>query len=146
MNQAIQEFIESKRIAVMGVSRSGKKFGNAAYTELKQRGYQVFIVHPEAKDISGEPCYPSLSALQGQVDGVLICLPPKQAEQALREAASAGMKHIWLQQGAQSPAVLAAARELGVDPVVGKCILMYAQPVQSFHRLHRGFTRLIGQL
>ncbi len=146
MNQAIQEFIEGKRIAVMGVSRSGKKFGNIAYTELKQRGYQVFIVHPEAKDISGEPCYPSLSALQGQVDGVLICLPPKQAEQALREAASAGMKHIWLQQGAQSPAVLAAARELGVDPIIGKCILMYAQPVQSFHRLHRGFTRLIGQL
>jgi predicted CoA-binding protein len=146
MNQAIQEFIEGKRIAVLGVSRSGKKFGNIAYTELKQRGYQVFIVHPEAKDISGEPCYPNLSALQGQVDGVLICLPPKQAEQALREAASAGMKHIWLQQGAQSPAVLAAARELGVDPVVGKCILMYAQPVQSFHRLHRGFARLIGQL
>ncbi len=146
MNQAIQEFIEGKRIAVMGVSRSGKKFGNAAYTELKQRGYQVFIVHPEAKDISGEPCYPNLSALQGQVDGVLICLPPKQAEQALREAAGVGMKHIWLQQGAQSPAVLAAARELGVAPIIGKCILMYAQPVQSFHRLHRGFTRLIGQL
>ena len=146
MNQAIQEFIAGKRIAVLGVSRSGKKFGNTVYTELKQRGYQVFIVHPEAKDISGEPCYPNLSALQGKVDGVLICLPPKQAEQALREAASAGMKHIWLQQGAQSPAVLAAARELGVDPVVGKCILMYAQPVQSFHRLHRGFTKLIGQL
>ena len=84
MNQAIQEFIEGKRIAVLGVSRSGKKFGNIAYTELKQRGYQVFIVHPEAKDISGEPCYPNLSALRGQVDGVLICLPPKQAEQALR--------------------------------------------------------------
>lgn len=146
MNQAIQTFIEGKRIAVLGVSRSGKKFGNIAYTELKQRGYQVFIVHPEAKDISGEPCYPNLSALRGQVDGVLICLPPQQAEQALREAAGAGMKHVWLQQGAQSPAVLAAAREMGVEPVTGKCILMYAQPVQSFHRLHRGFAKLIGQL
>lgn len=146
MDQAIQEFVSGKRIAILGVSRSGKKFGNTAYAELKQRGYQVFIVHPEAKEISGEPCYQNLAALRGQVDGVLICLPPKQAEQAMREAAGAGMKHIWLQQGAQSPAVLATARELGVEPVVNKCILMYAQPVQSFHRLHRGFTKLIGQL
>ncbi|HEY3340502.1 MAG TPA: CoA-binding protein [Anaerolineae bacterium] len=146
MNQAIQEFIEGKRIAILGVSRSGKKFGNIAYTELKQRGYQVFIVHPEAKEIDGEPCYPSLASLKGQVDGVLICVPPLQAEQAVREAAGAGMKHIWLQQGAQSPAVLAAARELGVDPIVGKCILMYAQPVQSFHRVHRVVMKLVGQL
>ena len=101
---------------------------------------------PKRKEISGEKCYPNLAALRGQVDGVLICLPSTQAERALRDAAAAGMTHIWLQQGAQSPAVLAAARELGLNPVVNKCILMYAQPVQSFHRLHRGFMQLIGQL
>jgi predicted CoA-binding protein len=146
MNQAIQEFVSGKRIAVLGVSRSGKKFGNTIYTELKQRGYQVFIVHPEAKEISGEPCYPNLASLRGRVDGVLICLPPRQAEQALREAVSAGMQRIWLQQGAQSPAVLATAQELGVAPVTGRCILMYAQPVRSFHRVHRVFNQIIGQL
>ena len=146
MNQAIKEFVESKRIAVVGVSRSGKKFGNAVYTELKQRGYQVFIVHPEAKDIAGEPCYPSLASLQGRVDGVVICVSPKQTEQALREAANAGMKRIWLQQGAQSPAAMTAARELGIEPITGKCILMYAQPVRSFHAWHRAFCKLTGQL
>jgi predicted CoA-binding protein len=146
MDQTVKDFIQLKRIAVVGVSRSGKKFGNTIATELKQRGYQVFIVHPEAKEIGGEPCYPNLAALQGKVDGVLICVPPSQAGQVLQEAAQAGMKKIWLQQGAQSPEVLAQARELGINPVAGKCILMYAEPVRSLHGWHRAFARLFGQL
>ena len=146
MNQEIQDFIQGKRIALVGVSRSGKKFGNTLLTELKARGYQVFVVHPEAKEIGGEPCYPNLAALQGKVDGVLICVPARQAEQVLREAVSAGMKKIWLQQGAELKQVLAAAKELGVTPVSGKCILMYAPPVRSVHGFHRGFVKLFGRL
>jgi len=146
MDKNVQDFIDGKRIAVLGASRSGKKFGNSAVTELKQRGYQVFLVHPEAQEIGGERCYPSLEALQGQVDGIWICLPPKQSEQALRDAVQAGFDHIWLQQGAESSQALATAKELGVSPVTGKCILMYAQPVGGFHAWHRGFVRLIGKL
>ncbi len=146
MNQQIQDFIEGKRIAIVGVSRDDKKFGNTIYTELKRRGYQVFIVHPEAKEIGGEACYPNLAALQGQVDGAVICVSPRQAEKALRESVAAGIKNIWLQQGAESPQVLGAAKELGVTPVSGKCILMYAQPVRSWHGLHRTVTKLFGQL
>ena len=146
MNPAIENFVQGKRIAILGASRSGKKFGNSVIDELKSRGYQVFIVHPEAKEIGGDPCYPNLDSLKGRVDGVWICVQPKQAEQALREAVQAGFKKIWLQQGAESPQVHATARELGVEPITGKCILMYAPPVRSFHRWHRGFAKLFGQL
>lgn len=146
MNQAIVDFVISKRVAVVGVSRSGKKFGNTIFKELKDRGYKTFIVHPEAKEIEGEPCSESLSALNGQVDSVVISVPPVKAVQALREAVEAGIKNIWIQQGAQSPELLATARELGANPVVGKCVLMYAEPVKSFHSWHRAFARLFGQL
>jgi hypothetical protein len=146
MNQAVQDFIEGKRIAVVGASRSGKKFGNTAVVELKARGYQVFLVHPEAQEIAGERCYPNLASLQGKVDGVWICVPSKQAGLVLREAVEAGFTKIWLQQGSESPEVLALAKDLGVVPVSGKCILMYAPPVRSFHAWHRAFVRLFGQL
>jgi uncharacterized protein len=145
MNQNIIDFVEGKRVAILGVSRSGKKFGNTIAAEMKQRGYQTFIVHPEAQEIAGENCYSSLSELKGQVDGALICLSPTQALVALRQAVEAGIQNIWLQQGADSPEVLALAQELGVTPVSGKCILMYAQPVTSFHSWHRAFAKLIGQ-
>jgi predicted CoA-binding protein len=146
MNQSIEDFIKGKRFALVGVSRSGKKFGNTILTELKARGYQVLVVHPEAKEIAGEPCYPDLASLRGKADGVVICVPSRQAEKALREAAAAGFKNIWIQQGAESSQVLAAANELGVTPVTGKCILMYAGPVKSFHGFHRAVVKLFGQL
>ena len=146
MNQDIQDFIQGKRIAVVGVSRSGKKFGNIIYTELKQRGYQVSIVHPEAQEIGGERCYPNLAALRGQVDGVMVCVSPRQSAQVIKEAVDAGIRSIWLQLGAESTEALAVARELGVTSITGKCILMYVQPVRSFHGWHRAFARLVGQL
>jgi predicted CoA-binding protein len=144
--KAIQDFINGKRIAVVGVSRDKEKFGNTAFTELAARGYQVFAVHPSAQEIAGTPCYPSLTALRGQVDGVLVIIPPQSAVSVLREAAAIGLKNVWLQQGAESPEVLALARDLGLNLVAKKCVLMYAPPVRSFHAWHRAFTRLFGKL
>ena len=146
MNQAIEDFVQCKRIAVVGVSRSGKKFGNSIFKELKERGYQVFIVHPEAQEIDGERCYPNLAALRGAVDGALICVQPQQAAQAAREAVEAGITRIWFQQGADSSEARAAAQAPGVSVISGMCILMYAQPVRSIHGWHRTFARLTGQL
>jgi hypothetical protein len=146
MNTSIQDFISGKRIALAGVSRSGKKFGNIAHKELKARGYQVFLIHPEAKEIDGEPCFPNLAALRDKVDGVLVCLPASQAGNVLREAAGSGLRQVWLQQGAETSELLALGRELGLDLVSGKCILMYAPPVRSFHWWHRAVVKLMGQL
>lgn len=146
MNPEIENFIQGKRIALLGVSRSGKKFGNTIYKELKQRGYQVYIVHPEAQEIEGERCYSNMAELEGRVDGAMICVAPKQSAQAVRDVVAAGVTSIWLQQGSDSPEALAAARDLGVTPVTGKCILMYAQPVGSLHGIHRFFARITGQL
>jgi hypothetical protein len=146
MDTATEAFLKGKRFAIVGVSRSGTKFGNAIQKEMKERGYQMYIIHPEAQEIGGEKCYPNLGALPEAVDGVVICVPPQQAGEVMRQAVQAGIQNVWLQQGAQSPAVLRQATELGIKPVEGKCILMYAQPVRSFHSWHRFFAKLFGQL
>lgn len=146
MNQAIQDFISGKRIAVIGASRGGKKFGNAAAKELAARGYQVVLVHPSAERIDDFQCYPSLDAVRDKVDGVFVCVPSLQAETVLRRAAELGLRNVWLQQGAETPELIALGKELDLNLVAGKCVLMYAPPVRSFHGWHRGLMRLVGQL
>ncbi len=146
MNQAIQDFVACRSIAVVGASRGGKKFGNAAAKELQTRGYQVFIIHPEAQEIDVQPCYPNLSALRGQIDAVFISVPAVQAAAVMREAASLGIRHVWLQQGAESSELLALGEELGLSLVSKKCVLMYAPPVKSYHGWHRGFVKMVGKL
>ncbi len=146
MDQLIEKFVEGKSLAVVGVSRGGKKFGNIAYKELKERGYTVYAVNPQAQDIDGERCYSNLTSLKDKVDGVLVSVPAKVAGMVLQEAADAGIKNIWLQQGSESSDLLAQGSSLGLNVVSGKCILMYAPPVRSFHAFHRFVVKLIGQL
>jgi len=80
------------------------------------------------------------------VDGVLMCVPPKRTVEVLREAAEAGIRNVWMQQGSESADAVRLGQELGLQVVSGKCILMYAPPVRSFHGFHRFVMKLIGQL
>jgi predicted CoA-binding protein len=144
MDPKVQQFLNAKHIAVVGVSRSAQKFGSAIYTELKTRGYDVYAVNPAITEFNGNPCYYSLTTLQGKIDGAILCSPTTTIEMVLREAAAIGLKHIWIQQGTGSPALVKLGTSLGLKMVSGKCILMYAEPVGSIHSFHRFFAKLFG--
>lgn len=146
MNQLIENFVGSKRLAVVGMSRSGKKFGNMAGKELKAKGYEIFPVHPDAREIDGMSCYPDLKSLNGKVDGLWISVPSQKVSPILEEAAQIGLKNIWLQQGAWSTEVQTTIDRLNLQVVTKKCIMMYAQPVKSIHKFHRGIQYIFGGL
>jgi len=139
--KAIEAFIENPALAVVGVSRSGKGFGNAACRALSAQGYRVYRVHPSSPTIDGERCFARLNNLPEPVNGVLIVVPPAQAIDVIRDAAAAGIHHVWLQQGAESAEALRIGAELGLSVVAGECILMFARPF-GIHRAHRWLRHL----
>jgi uncharacterized protein len=142
---AVDAFLAQPAIALVGMSRSGRGFGNYARTALAKQGYRVYPVHPSADAIEGHRCYRRFDDLPERIDAVLVVVPPEEAVIVVREAAAAGIHHVWLQQGAESPQVLEACREAGVDAVAGECILMFAKPT-GFHKLHRLVRRVTGRL
>jgi predicted CoA-binding protein len=141
----IYDFMSQRSLAVVGVSRTGKKFGNTIYKTLKQHGYKVFPLHPEAKAVEGDPCYPSFRALPEKVGGVVICVPPNQTEQVLPQVLEAGIKRVWLQQGSESFTAIRYCEKNGLAAVYGQCIMMFTEPVGSLHRFHRWVWKLIGK-
>ena len=143
---AVDDFLAQRSLAVVGVSRGGKKFGNTAYRELKAKGYQLFPVHPEAEVLEGDKCYPSLSSLPELVGGVLVVVPPAQTEQVVRDATAANIPRVWLQQGAGSEAAVRFCEEHDISVVAGECILMFAEPVGFLHKPHRWVWKLLGKL
>jgi uncharacterized protein len=142
---AVQEIIAQRTLALVGVSRSGKKFGNAILRELKAKGYRIFPVHPQAEVIDGDRCYPDLKSLPENAGAVVICVPPAQTEQVVQQAYEAGITRVWLQQGAESFAAIRFCESKEMTTVHGQCIMMYAEPVRSIHGLHRWIWRLIGK-
>ena len=143
---AIEDFLAQRKLAVVGVSRRGKKFGNTVYRELIAKGYTVFPVNPHADSIDGQRCYPSLTSLPEPVDGAVIVVPPAETENVVRQAAEAGLRRVWMQRGAESSAAIRYCEEQGISVVHGQCILMFAEPTAFFHRLHRWIWRVTGKL
>lgn len=143
---AVDRFIGIKTLALVGASRSGKKFGNTVLKELLAKGYTVYPVHPDATEIGGQPAYPSLSATPTKPGGVVVVVPPGRAAQVVHDAHLAGIDAVWLQQGAGSPEAVRYAETNGMTVVDGECILMFAEPAAWFHRAHRWIWKISGKL
>lgn len=143
---AIREFLNQKTLAIVGVSRSEKKFSYRLYRDLKAKGYRLFAVNPNTANIDGEACFDSIQSLPQPVDGVVILVPPNQTEEVVKDAASAGISHIWIQQGAESPEAIAFCKRNGINVIHNECILMFAEPAGFPHRLHRHIWRVLGKL
>jgi predicted CoA-binding protein len=143
--RAIESFLAQPAIAVVGVSRSGHKFGNVACRALRAKGYRVYPVNRRAASIDAVRCYVGLGALPEKVDAVLVVVRPREACGVIEEAAAAGAHHVWLQQGAESAAAADLASTLGIELVAGECILMFANPT-GVHKMHRTIRAVLGKL
>jgi uncharacterized protein len=144
--RTISDFLAQRTLALVGASRNGKKFGNAALRELRAKGYTVHPVHPSAETIDGVCCWPSLAALPEPVGGVLTVVPPAETEKVVAAAHAAGIGRVWMQQGSESDAAIRFCAEHGVAVVHHECVLMFAEPAHWFHRAHRWLWDRLGKL
>jgi len=146
MKQAITQFLNCKSIAIVGMSSKGVKFGNSAYKELSQKNYKLYPIHPSATEIDGAKCYANFTDITDNIDGVFVSIPPAEAEKVVKSAHEAGIKNVWLQQGAQSDSAIQFCKDNGINVVHNECILMFAEPVASFHKFHRWVWKILGKL
>lgn len=141
----VEEFFRQPAIAVVGVSRNSRKFGNAIYRTLKAKGCTVFPVNPHTDTLEGDRCYRALSSLPVKVNAVVLSAAPAASEAAVHEAIALGVRNIWFQQGAESETAIKYCKEQGANVIAGECILMFAEPVDSIHRVHRWVWRVLGK-
>jgi predicted CoA-binding protein len=141
---SIQAFLEPKEIAVCGVSRNKKKFGRVVYDTLKERGFKLYAVNPNMTSIDGDPCYPDVSQLPGQVKNLLILTAGNQTEGIVAKAVEKGIRNIWIQQMSESAGAINLAEKNGINLIKKECILKFAEPITGVHKFHRFLTRLFG--
>ena len=142
INEAAATFLASERVAVTGVSRTPKTHGsNTVYRRLRERGYQVFAVNPNADEVEGDRSYKDLASIPGGVDAVVIATRPEFAEQTMRECAQLGIRHVWMHWGSGGTSVSAAAthygRRRGITVIDGGCPLMFGPTADLGHKLMR---------
>lgn len=151
IEQAAEEFLSSRRIAVTGVSHAPTGHGsNAVYQRLRERGYEVFAVNPHAESVEGDRAYPDLSAIPGGVEAVVIGTRPEHALGTVQEASELGITRIWMHRamdaGSVSPEAAAYGRERGITEIEGGCPLVFGKASDGGHRAMCWLLKLTGSV
>ena len=120
----MQPFFDPAGVAVVGASRTAGKPGHHQILNL-QRGYggAVYPINPNAEEICGLPCHPTLADVPGPVDLAIILLPAAAVPAAVEDCVARGVPAVMVPssgfaeagpagQGLQD-AMLAAARGSG---------------------------------
>jgi predicted CoA-binding protein len=125
LNEQIREFLDGTPFAVVGASRDRAKYGNKVLRCYQQDGRRALPVNPSEKEIEGELVFASLSAIPEPVHAVSIITPPPVTERIVEEAAKLGIRHLWMQPGAESEEAVERAEELGLSVIAGgPCVLV----------------------
>ena len=144
----IQEFLQQKRLAVVGVSREPKEFSLALFRELRKRGYDAVPVNPQAAEIEQQPCFARLQDVQPPLDGALLMTPPAVTDTIVHDCLEAGVKRVWMFRGGGTGAVSAEAVKFceshGIAVVPGECPFMFFSGTSWFHRFHGLIRKICG--
>ena len=142
IKDAASDFLAHKRVAITGVSRTPKDHGsNVVYKRLRERGFDVFAVNPNATEVEGDRAYHDLHSIPGGVDAVVIGTRPERADETMRECAELGIKHVWMHRGPGAGSVSATAadhgRRRGISVIDGGCPCMFDGTADLGHKAMR---------
>ena len=151
MKNAASDFLSSKRIAVTGVSRQPASHGsNIVYQRLRERGYEVFAVNPNAEQVEGDPAFHDLASIPGGVEAVVIGTRPETAMETVKECAELGIKRVWMHRGFGGGSVSETAAEFGrangLEVIDGGCPLMFDPTADGGHKVMRWMLTLTGNV
>ena len=86
-------------------------------------GSMAVPINPHEREVEGERAYTSVLEYPGQFDEATFYVQPEVGLQVIEEVARKGVRVVWLNPGAESDALVARARALGIEPRVACSIL-----------------------
>jgi predicted CoA-binding protein len=104
-------------VAIIGASADRSKFSNKSIHAHRKAGYNVCPVNPKENTIEGLPCYKSVLDIPVALDRVSLYLPPALGVNVLDDVAKKGCRELWVNPGAESPALMEKASALGLHAI-----------------------------
>ncbi|WKZ31378.1 MAG: CoA-binding protein [Candidatus Dojkabacteria bacterium] len=121
----VKDYInKTYRYAVVGASRDPNKYGHKVFVDLKQGGYQVYPINPNAGELLGEKVYASVEECPELVDVVVMVVPASVGMVVVDEVDKLGIKKVWFQPGSESDELVKRCEQLGLSCSVDRCIMV----------------------
>ena len=128
--------LETKTVAVVGLSGNSLRASNFVGFYLKRHGYEVYPVNPREERILGEKSYPSLRDIPVPIDVVNVFRNPEALPGIAEDAVAIGAKVLWCQFNVINEEGARIAEEGGLTVVMDRCIKVeHARYVGRMHWL-----------
>ena len=118
-----------RTIAVVGLSPQCHRPSFFAAKYMQTHGWRIVPVNPQAAEILGEPCYPTLTAAaqalaaRGERIDMVDCFRKTEDIGPIAdEAIAIGAKCLWQQIGVVNEEAAEKARAAGLDAVLDRCV------------------------
>ncbi len=144
-NPIIRNLLDNKKIAIVGVSRNPKKFGYIVFKTMREKGYEVIPINPNAEVIDGVKCYKSIEELDENIKNLIVVTQKKETLNVITKSIAniSKFENVWIQQGSETKEVIDLLDKNEINYISGQCILMYANPT-GFHKFHQTIAKLFG--
>ena len=145
---SINEFLENKRFAMVGVSRNSKSFSRKMFQEFLNRGYEVIPVNPHVSELQGHRCFARVQDIQQRVTDALLMTSSESLADVLGDCAEAGVSLAWVYGVSGDrhvdPKVQTICDEHGVRLIAGYCPYMFMSSTTFVHRFHGKLAKFFG--
>ena len=91
---SMKSFFEPKAVAVVGANRERGKIGSEILHNLAAGGFsgRLFAVHPSASSVDGVPAFPTVTAIPGEIDLAVVCVPCASVSATVDDCIAKGVK------------------------------------------------------
>ncbi len=119
-----QLLLDTKVIAVVGLSANRERASNQVAWYLNHQGYRLHGVNPACPEpqVHGIPMLASLDEVPEPIDIVDVFRRPEYTPDVARAAVAAGARTLWLQLGIRSDEARGIAEEAGLTYVEDRCL------------------------
>jgi len=96
MAHSLEKVFNPRSVAVIGASEVPGKAAERRTRSLIQGGYRgdIFLINPKRSELFGRKAYPNITAVEKEVDLVMIVVAPRFLVQAVADSAKMGAKGI----------------------------------------------------
>jgi len=119
------KFLKQSVFAVAGASEDREKYGNKTLRVYQQNNMKVYPLNPKSTQIEGLDVIRDVASLPDSVDALSIVTPPAVTRHIVKAALDKGIKHFWMQPGAENDEAIAEAEKAGANVIYGgPCVLV----------------------
>ena len=110
-------------VAVLGASNKAHRYSYKALKMLEQYDHRPLPIHPKLEKIDGWKVYPSLSAIEEEVDTLTLYVGEKRSSAMADEILELGAKRVIFNPGAENQELEERLQETGAE-VLRACTLV----------------------